>query len=353
MQADKKFFRTYVYTEWMNSINTKDIYAKLLKVWKDDTPNERTIYRWISDFKSGKRSSFEDAERSGRPCSSSTPDLVESVHIAIEADHRLSLRDLAYKLSADKETIRKILKDYLYKRKICSAWIPYEINADHMQQRKCCAQGILTTFHQLGRQEMLRRFVTTDETWVNFKPIMWKSERKVWCDGDKPRPRAPQLTPNVPRVMLLMAFTGSGQFAIQTTELRETVDSERYVEFVDYALNKLRRDRHGLPTSDIIWQQDNARPHTSRFTQSFFDRRGVFLQKQSPYSPDLNQCDKWLFKMLKKHLKKQTFSSADQIKQSARQFMMSLDSEKLELEFDKFINHCSKVISVNGDYTIV
>ncbi|QQP40936.1 Hypothetical protein FKW44_015152 [Caligus rogercresseyi] len=43
---------------------------------------------------------------------------------------------------------------------------------------------------------------------------------------------------------------------------------------------------------------DNARPHCHRY-QGVLDRRDVEPVKQSPYSPDLNLCDRFLFRKLK------------------------------------------------------
>ncbi|QQP51239.1 Uncharacterized protein FKW44_012534, partial [Caligus rogercresseyi] len=40
---------------------------------------------------------------------------------------------------------------------------------------------------------------------------------------------------------------------------------------------------------------DNARPRTTTDTREFLTRRDVEPVKQSPYSPDLNLCDRFLF----------------------------------------------------------
>ena len=35
-------------------------------VFEGDAPSHSTVKRWIADFKSGRRTSFDDAERSGQ-----------------------------------------------------------------------------------------------------------------------------------------------------------------------------------------------------------------------------------------------------------------------------------------------
>ena len=100
--------------------------------------------------------------------------------------------------------------------------------------------------------------------------------------------------------MLLLAYTHDGKFAIQGTDRNEKVDSERYKQFVQYTIDKFRRERHGrVREHEIIWRHDNARPHVSQVTTQFFRAKQIVLSKQAPYSPDLNGCDRWINKWLK------------------------------------------------------
>ena len=72
--------------------------------------------------------------------------------------------------------------------------------------------------------------------------------------------------------------------------------------------------------------------------------------KQSPYSPDLNQCDRWVFKDLKKHLRQYGYSSAEEIQEKTLQFMRQLPPERFPLEIQRFHKHCKSVIECRGDY---
>ncbi|QQP32449.1 Uncharacterized protein FKW44_024150 [Caligus rogercresseyi] len=44
---------------------------------------------------------------------------------------------------------------------------------------------------------------------------------------------------------------------------------------------------------------DNACPHTATDTREFLTQRDVEPVKQAPYLPDLNLCDRFLFRKLK------------------------------------------------------
>ena len=53
-----------------------------------------------------------------------------------------------------------------------------------------------------------------------------------------------------------------------------------------------------------VWEPDqlidssNARPHSAHETQAFIAHRDIQPVKQPAYSPDLNLCDQFLFKIL-------------------------------------------------------
>ena len=122
--------------------------------------------------------------------------------------------------------------------------------------------------------------------------------------------------------MLLVALTSDGKVHIEYCEPGKTVTSSVYIDFITVLGNKQRvlRSSH-TKLSELWWQQDNARPHTAADTTAFLERRGVTVVHQAPYSPDLNACDKWLFKHFKKHSRKMTFTAGDEIRDKA-------DSEK-------------------------
>ncbi|QQP51422.1 Uncharacterized protein FKW44_012779 [Caligus rogercresseyi] len=69
--------------------------------------------------------------------------------------------------------------------------------------------------------------------------------------------------------------------------------------------NTMIKDKILLKDYLLMW--DNARPHTATDTREFLTRRDVEPVKQSPYSSDLNLCDRFLFRKLKHLLRKDEF----------------------------------------------
>ena len=88
--------------------------------------------------------------------------------------------------------------------------------------------------------------------------------------------------------------------------------------------------------SELWWQQNNARPHTAAHTTAFLEWRGVTVVRQ-PYSPDLNACDRWLFKHSKKHSRKMKFTAVDEIRDEALRCFRQIPRSRFELLFNQTV----------------
>ena len=115
----------------------------------------------------------------------------------------------------------------------------------------------------------------------------------------------------------------------------------------------MRKDNNrAVKQSEILWQHDNARPHTAMDTSDFFSAKDIRLVKQPVYSPDMNMCDRWLNNYLKKSMKGMTFGTAHQLIDFARKAFHQVPKEVLKTELDNLRRHCESVIAWNGDYTV-
>ena len=126
-----------------------------------------------------------------------------------------------------------------------------------------------------------------------------------------------------------------------------------YIEFVRLVGNRWRVLRsNSTRLSELKWMHDNARPHTAAATVEFFERRHVDLLKQSPYSPDFNLCDRWIFKALKQHFKDFVFSSPEEVEEEALRWFRGIPKDRFEKELTRLYEHCKRVIDSNGDYVV-
>jgi DDE superfamily endonuclease len=151
--------------------------------------------------------------------------------------------------------------------------------------------------------------------------------------------------------MLLVAFTANKRFSVRATAPNETVDSQLFIDFVRHTGDKWRT-LHSDPITlaELHWQMDNARPHCSKMTREFFENRQVSLVYQSPYSPDYNNCDRFIFNTLKAGLRQHTFNSHLEVEQEALRLLRDIPEEVLHRQVEELYDYCQLAINEGGSY---
>ena len=77
---------------------------------------------------------LEDEERSGRPRSSLTKDIVARAEAIVTEDRHITLRFLAAELSISYGSAYSIMHDELRMTKRCARWIPHMLTDDQRAQ---------------------------------------------------------------------------------------------------------------------------------------------------------------------------------------------------------------------------
>lgn len=101
--------------------DTTEIYNDLTEVAGSSAPSDRTVRRWIEEFRAGRRS-VEDMPRSGRPSSAITEETVLNVEKLVTRDPNASIDEIAQEVGISHGSVHTILLDRLRMRKICSRW---------------------------------------------------------------------------------------------------------------------------------------------------------------------------------------------------------------------------------------
>jgi transposase len=351
MDAKSEHFRFYVLVESKRGQTPQQILQQLRIVFGDSAPGHTFVYKWFSEFRSGNRDSVQHLHNPGRPVSQRTDANISRVYNLITEQPKSTLVYLSAELLLSRETVRRILVDDLLFRKVCSVWIPHSLTEENKAQRFQCATNLIHFFALHSMDELLRLFAVQDETWVPFMACNTKEENKVWIPPQAKRPRTvrPNLTPN--KTMVSLVFTGNGKVNVEVTERGETIDSDSYVNFVHTTGERWRKLKTN-PTclKELYWMHDNARPHSAVNTRAFFKKRNIKQVHQAPYSPDLNLCDRWLFKHVKKELRKCSLSCASDVREETLRIFRSIPKERFESELANLKEHCQLVRSCQGDY---
>lgn len=355
---DTKCFKFYVKTRAKLMEPGSVIYNDLLKAYGDNCPSRSTIYRYIPSSNSVFDSSSSisrcgpaiSSTALGRPATATSPEKISIVDDLITNDRHLSVREIESITGINRDAVHTILTEKLHRRYVCSTWIPHELSERNKQLRITCAMSIK---NQLCNFEARNRlYAVEDETWVFFKPKLSKSRNKVWLAGTEQRPtvvRDSAMTTE--KTLLSVIYTANKKFHVQATGKSCKIDSEYFINFLRSCGNKwcmLRSDPTRL--KDVLLQFDNARPHISANTKQFLERRKVKTLWQAPYSPDLNMCDRWLFKWLKMELQKTAFTNAEEVAAASLQVLRDIPESVYEREIEKLLDHCQRVIDNNGSY---
>ena len=89
-------------------------------------------FQWFSRFKAG-RTLTDDDERSGRPVSSSTPEIIEIVRL-IREDRRRTTDEVSMLMGISHGTCHKSLTEDLKMRRVASKFVPRLLSVDQKQQ---------------------------------------------------------------------------------------------------------------------------------------------------------------------------------------------------------------------------
>ena len=155
----------------------------LVQVYGDNAMKRTAVYRWVKRFCEG-RESVTDEDRSGRPATSRTEENVAKIHQIVCENRRVTVRSIAEQVNIDRETVRKVLTEGLYMRKVCAQMVPKELTEEQKQRRVTICQDFLER-----QDDILGCVIIGDETWVYQYDPERKRQSAQWKTANSPRPK--------------------------------------------------------------------------------------------------------------------------------------------------------------------
>jgi len=151
--------------------------------------------------------------------------------------------------------------------------------------------------------------------------------------------------------LLLLAFTPNKRFLVTALPYGVSVDAQCMVDYLRRT-GDLWRTLRSKPVrlNEVSLQIDNARPHTARLVPDFLQEKNITTIWQSPYSPDLNLCDRFLFLWLKNSLRGMTFNSVEEVEEASLRVLREISEESLHEQVDLLLEHCHCVIDASGHH---
>lgn len=341
MDVDKFHFRhilLFYYRKGKNAVQARN---KLSSVYGEDVMTIRQCQKWYKKFRSGNFD-VQDAPRPGRPVEADE----EKIMALVEGNRHITTRDVAARLNLSNSTVFDHMKRLGLVSKL-DVWVP------HILKERDILRRIDTCDSLIKRQEndpFLKRLITGDEKWIVYNNV---KRKRSWCKKDESSQSTSKADIHQKKVMLSVWWDYKGIIFFELLPDNSTIDSKVYCNQMDKLNAVIKQKRPELINrKGVVFQHDNARPHTSLATRTKILQLGWDVLPHPPYSPDLAPSDYYLFRSLQNFLDGQTFSSNEDIQNHLDQFFASKDQNFYEHGIMLLPERWQKVLDQNGQYVI-
>jgi len=332
----------------LNGYKASEIHNLLVTAWGE----ERIVtYRQIHRIHSGIRGSAncERAIGSGRPKTQCTEEKVESVREIVQGNDKVSIRQIEALIGISRSSVERILKRNLELHCVSATWVPHVLSPEQMENRVQCCESLKVEF---SKRNASKNIIVCDEKWIYFRstpnPIFIHRWIPKDGSGDQNRPQVARRSQSDRKVQMIFATNFNANCYYEFLEDGGTINSIRYIEFVQNAVASF--NINNVQLHSMQWMHDNARPHISHLTREFFNNNGLRLLPQAAYSPDLNLCDRYIFRNFENFRRSQDFRTISEVKSCLDHYAQSLRPQSLKNEQKVIIDHCDNVIASQGSY---
>lgn len=326
-----------------------NIHRRMQKQYGESCLSLQQVYEWHRKFKSGVTSVADEA-RSGRSKTVTTPDIVAAVERVIREDRRVTIDEVAERVSISHGSAHNIISEVLKFNKVSARWVPRHLTPDMKDLRVDACTALLQRYEAEG-DDFLQRIVTGDESWVHYFQPETKRASKEWRHSTSPKPKKFRATLSAGKVMLTLFWDNKGAILEHYMPRGSTVNSESYCDLLQNHLKPaIRSKRRGLLRSGVLLQHDNARPHTSRVTVEKISNLRFECLPHPPYSPDLAPSDYHIFGPLKEALGGKKFSTDDEVKTAVHAWLCSQPQDFFSRGIEALVKRWRTCIARGGDY---
>lgn len=333
---------------WATGKTVQEIHHEMLPVYGMECLSRKAVYNWVEKFKGG-RSNVEDDVRPGRPVEIATDETMKKVDEMIRSDRRITVAHVARSVGCSQGLAYSIIHDRLQFRKVCARWVPRDLTPQHKLNRMGLALEHLCRYEAQG-QDMLKKIVTGDESWVHHFQPESKRQSMQWKHPGSPAAKKFKVVSSAGKIMTTVFWDCEGVLLVCFQKHGETVNATSYCAVLRELRDSIRRKRPTLLTDGVLLLHDNARPHVARATQETIRQLNWEVLDHPPYSPDLAPSDFHLFGPLKEHLGGQRFEDDEELKLAVRRWLRQQPQAFYAAGFRKLVQRWDKCINTGGDY---
>ena len=122
--------------------STTKTFAMLNTAYGDVAMKRVTCFRWHKRFKKGQLS-VEDNERSGCPSTSTDDPNIDEINTLVQANRRLTVRELAEECGISAGSCHHILTEELKMHRVAAKFVPRLMTSDQQAHRVEVCQDLL------------------------------------------------------------------------------------------------------------------------------------------------------------------------------------------------------------------
>ena len=177
MECNSEKIRFLVESCRRNGMTAADTLQFIHTAWGESSVSRSIVFRLFSEFSSGKRDSFEVADRSGRPKTGRTTENIDTIQDMLEENSSVSIDCLAECSRLSHGTVSRILHDDLQMISVLAKWVPHTLSDVQKETRVKSALDMLAFYHR-NRASFPRKLVIIDEKWVYYRAIGTKADNR-------------------------------------------------------------------------------------------------------------------------------------------------------------------------------
>lgn len=318
-----------------NDFSASEIHQLLLNAC-GEIKSLRRIQDIRKQYRKNERKGNSRIKGSGRLRTETCDDNATKVKQLLDEDCTLSIRGISALTDLSIGSVYRIITEKLLMKCVHARWVPHRLTEDHKVQRVKLAQKLLRNLNIYT--------VVIDEKWIYSDHLPSRQDNSFWVAADGDRPTIARRTISDMKFHIIVACNFVGDFRFQVLQRNQSINAERYADFLQTILN-MKRIGH------LDLMHDNARPHVAVKTQAFCEEHGIKILRQPPYSPDMNLLDRFVFRNLEFDRRKTRFPNINAISEYLQNFMKTkMTKLKLTKEFEQLKNHLHDVIKNHGDY---
>ena len=281
MDASRSEQRAVVQFQVAEGEHNAEIYRRMVTVYGYYCLGRTAVNKWCKSFRKRWQTTW-DLPRPGQANKVITNDSIASFNEMIQANRRVTTREISHELNLSKGTVHIIIHQHLWYSKVCAAWALKRLSLDHQKRRMgFCLKHLIRYEEDLA---FLDRTVGGDETWCHHYAPESKKTSMQWKHSSSPSPRKSKATITARKVMLSFFFDCRGQLLIEFLLQGSTINSAQYCSTMKKLRKAIKNKRPDLLTQGVILLHDSFLSHVSQETQRILN---TFRWEVLEYSPDM------------------------------------------------------------------